>query len=108
MGIKEVVTVAMALSYLLAPAYAEEDDTKSCISMASKGLREFPDDRSKRFLGKVQEDTARCRGGDKALIYRNTPWVDWQNYYATGDGSTRKEGREASTKLGEHLLDYSL
>jgi hypothetical protein len=103
MGTKDVVYVVLVLSSLLAPAYAAEGESKSCISMAFKGVREFPDDRSKRFLGKVEEDTARCRGGDKALIYRDTPWVDWQNYYATGDETSRKEGKEAITKLGEHL-----
>lgn len=102
MNIRDVVYVVLALSSFLGPAYAEEE-TRSCIKMAAQGLREFPDDRSQRFLGKVEEDTARCRGGEKALKYRNTPWVDWQNYYATGDASSRKKGKEAITKLGEHL-----
>ncbi len=104
MNTKDVVFVVFAFSSLLTPAYAVEEENKACISMAREGLREFPEDRSKRFLGKVEEETARCRGGDKALKYRDTPWVDWQNYYATGDSSSRKPGREAITKLGEHLF----
>ena len=80
-----------------------ESEIKACIETAKRGLLEVPDDRSKRFLGKVQEDTARCRGGEKATNYRDTPWVDWQNYYATGDVSSKKEGRDAITKLGKHV-----
>ncbi len=80
-----------------------DNEIESCIRTAKQGLLEFPDDRSRRFLGKVQEDTARCRGGEKAVKYRDRPWVDWQNYYATGDVSSLKEGREARTKLGRHL-----
>ncbi|WP_078119825.1 peroxidase family protein [Thiosocius teredinicola] len=81
-----------------------DDDTRSCLKAAAEGFLEIPDDRSKRFLGKVEEDTARCRGGEKAAQYRDRPWVDWQNYYATGDGRSLKEGREAKTKLGDHLF----
>ena len=72
--------------------------------MVKDGLRKLPNDRTQRFLGKVGEDTAFCRGGEKAVIYRGVPWVDWQNYYATGDASSKAEGGyEAITKLGEHL-----
>ncbi|MES9944927.1 MAG: peroxidase family protein [Candidatus Thiodiazotropha sp.] len=81
----------------------EESDIDACIDSAKRGLLKVPEDRSKRFLGKVREDTARCRGGDKALKYRNTPWVDWQNYHATGDAKSKRSGREAKTKLGEHI-----
>ena len=82
----------------------DESDVAACVSSASRGLLEVPDDRSRRFLGKVAEDTARCRGGEKAVRWRGVPWVDWQNYHATGDASTLQEGREARTKIGEHLF----
>jgi hypothetical protein len=81
-----------------------ESEIEACLESAKRGLLEVPEDRSLRFLGKVEEDTARCRGGDKAVQYRNTPWVDWQNYYATGDGASKHEGREAITPLGEHIF----
>lgn len=83
---------------------SEDSDVEACVSTASTGLRPIADDRSERFLGKVQEDTARCRGGDKAVASRDTPWVDWSNYWATGDISTESDGREAITSLGEHLF----
>jgi len=100
------ITVTWVLAALLCnhPMIAwAESETQACIETAKSGLLDIPEDRSKRFLGKVQEDTARCRGGEKAVQYRDTPWVDWQNYYATGDANSKHEGREAITKLGEHL-----
>jgi len=76
-----------------------------CISSAKSGLLKVPDDRSKRFLGKVQKDTARCRGGDEANQWQDTPWVDWQHYFATGDNSSiAPDGKKAKTKIGEHLF----
>ena len=80
-----------------------ESETQACIEAAERGLLEVPDDRSQRFLGKVRQDTALCRGGEKAVKYRATPWVDWQNYYGTGDATSKKEGPEAITQIGQHL-----
>lgn len=104
-----VVVAALLLSpFLIAHSADSETESESelqaCIASAKRGLLDVPDDRSLRFLGKVREDTARCRGGEKAVQYRDTPWVDWQNYYATGDATSKKEGREAITSIGEHLL----
>ncbi|MBL4865655.1 MAG: hypothetical protein JKY67_04685, partial [Pseudomonadales bacterium] len=79
------------------------DELRACAQLVKKGLREIPVERGDRFLGKVQKDTALCRGGETALKYRDTPWVDWSNYWATGDASTKKEGSKARTLLGEHL-----
>lgn len=60
-----------------------------CADEISTGVRPIATSRDRRFLGKVQASTARCRGGDKAVSRRDVSWVDWANYYATGDGSTR-------------------
>ena len=76
---------------------------KACVRMTEKGLRPIAEQQSKRFLGKVTEDTANCRGGDKALAYRDSVWVDWANYWAAGDASSLAEGLEAITELGKHL-----
>lgn len=64
---------------------------RACKRMVASGLREIPDDRADRFLGKVEADTAHCRGGQRALeAHRlDRPWVDWQSYWATGDGASR-------------------
>lgn len=79
------------------------EELDACASMVRDGLLEIPENRADRFLGKVGEDTARCRGGEKAASFRNTPWVDWSNYWATGDESSKKEGSKAITLIGEHL-----
>lgn len=78
-------------------------DAKACVEMVRGGLRPIADDPSQRFLGKVEEATARCRGGDKAVDNRAAPWVDWSNYWATGDAGSKKQGAEARTRLGEHI-----
>jgi hypothetical protein len=67
-------------------------DVSECAAMVARGLRPVAAERTERFLGKVHEDTARCRGGDKAVVLRDLPWVDWQNYWATGDASSRAPG----------------
>ena len=100
-----------ALSSLLAPllffspmiVYAQSD-LSACIESAKGGLLEISDDRSRRFLGKVEQATARCRGGEKAVKYRHAPWVDWQNYYATADARSKHDGEDAITLPGKHLL----
>ena len=38
--------------------------------------------RTARFLGKVDADTARCRGGERAVDARASPYVDWPGYWA--------------------------
>lgn len=60
-----------------------------CADELSTGVRPIAAARDRRFLGKVQSSTARCRGGDKAVAGREVSWVDWANYYATGDGTSK-------------------
>jgi hypothetical protein len=64
-------------------------DIEACVRTAWAGLRPLAEDRAQRFLGKVGEDRARCRGGARALELRRGPWVDWPHYWATGDGGSR-------------------
>ncbi len=66
----------------------DRDVAAACARLVEGGFRPIADERDERFLGKVQEDTARCRGGEHAVSLRQTPWVDWGNYWATGDGAT--------------------
>ena len=39
-----------------------------------------------------RELVARCRGGDRAAAFRTTPYVDWTNYWATGDSASLLPG----------------
>jgi hypothetical protein len=64
----------------------------SCLAYAFGGLRAVATDRTERFLGKVVEDTARCRGGEKAVAWRNSPWIDWPQYFSAGDHESRSSG----------------
>ena len=62
------------------------------VTVCSRGPEAVAADRGYRFLGKVAEDTAFCRGGQKAVNGRPRPWIDWQNYWAIGDASSRVSG----------------
>ncbi len=83
----------------------EEESLKACASVVFAGFRKIAETRDLRFNGKVAEATALCRGGQKALQFRNTPWVDWSNYWGTGDGTTRPPG--LLTKGGPALRGVS-
>lgn len=90
--------VALAVVPLLAaPCLArsnqeEEQSIKACAQMVLKGVRKIADTRDQRFEAKVAEATALCRGGQKALLFRNTPWADWSQYWGTGDGTSKPPG----------------
>ncbi|HEY6250333.1 MAG TPA: peroxidase family protein [Candidatus Angelobacter sp.] len=72
---------------------------KDCASVIQSGFRPIATDAAYRFQGKVQEDTAGCRGGETAKKYRSSPWVDWTNYWGTGDSSS-KSNLDLQTQLG--------
>jgi hypothetical protein len=73
-------------------------DWIACLQLARSGFRPFAQERAERFQGKVQEDTARCRGGERAVAFRRFPWTDWQNYWSAGDARSR--GAEAFWRVG--------
>jgi hypothetical protein len=70
----------------------EARELQACAHAALQGFLKIPDIRSQRFLGKVTEKTALCRGGQKTLQFRMTPWVDWSQYWGTGDMSSLPTG----------------
>ena len=72
----------------------------ACAKMAAAGFRRVAEDRTGRFLGKVDSDTARCRGGDNAVRFRGSPYVDWANYWAAGDERGMAPGSDV---IGSHL-----
>ncbi len=57
-----------------------------------EGLRKVAPEREVRFEAKVSQANALCRGGQRALQFRDTPWVDWSNYWGTGDASSIPSG----------------
>ncbi|MGH8657070.1 MAG: peroxidase family protein [Gammaproteobacteria bacterium] len=91
-GIAAADTIAQTLEAL-----------RDCARIVNEGFRPIAEDRKLRFLGKVQKETANCRGGQKALEFMDAPWVDWQTYWAAGDETTKARGREPFTTLGQHV-----
>jgi hypothetical protein len=85
------LSTACGLSILLTacthPGAKEEEarELEACKQMVLGGLLKIPETRDMRFLGKVAEATAMCRGGQQAVQFRLTPWVDWSQYWGTGD-----------------------
>jgi hypothetical protein len=87
-----VIAGAAAIWFNLKPT--EEDDAaiaSACADIMKLGMRKVADQPTERFLGKVEEARARCRGGDRAVAYQDTPWVDWANYWGTGDASSKSD-----------------
>ncbi len=71
---------------------AKTASLKACEEVLANGLRPIAQTREERFQGKVDEARALCRGGDNAVAASKTPWVDWANYFATGDASSKSPG----------------
>ncbi len=71
---------AVALAVLGAYPILKTIEFKSCLAYAFGGFRDVALDRADRFLGKVDEDTERCRGGDAAAAMQSAPWIVWQRY----------------------------
>src|SRR5262249_43077631 len=79
---------------------ADPESDLACASTTAGGFRRIADDRTGRFLAKVDTNTARCRGGERAVSFRSSPYVDWANYWATGDAGTMADG---TTAIGSPL-----
>jgi len=88
----------------LAPVHAGDSDAeivKACLEILAHGPRPLAQERAQRFDGKVSFDAvARCRGGEKAVVAHGTtavtPWVDWPNYWAAADKSSRSEKSDST------------
>jgi len=74
------------------PKKQEMLELQACAAAALQGFRPIADNRAQRFQAKVTLLTASCRGGQKAVQYRFTPYVDWSNYWGTGDLSSLPKG----------------
>jgi Animal haem peroxidase len=84
--------VFAALVLLIAYPFLEDTELAGCLAYFSGGVRGVATDRSNRFLGKVHQDTIRCRGRKDAAPWRATPWLDWQRYWGAGDASSKYAG----------------
>jgi hypothetical protein len=98
-----ILTAACMLSAQTAPTASQpapsgkQEEAKALLACAQMVIDEarvlkIPNVRGERFQGKVSEATALCRGGEQALQFRGTPWVDWSNYWGTGDMTSLPSG----------------
>jgi len=86
----KICWLLVGASLLVAGCASEPQDLLACAKRAWKGLRPVAEERTERFLGKPEhEESLRCRGGERAVALRGNPWIDWQNYWATGDAATK-------------------
>jgi hypothetical protein len=74
---------------------------KACADSLTAELRKIAPQRATRFLGKVEEFRARCRGDDNAVKFMRTPWVDWSNYWGAGDAASKSQTHDT----GPQVLD---
>jgi hypothetical protein len=86
---RRLVWLPFGMLLLLGGCGSHPADLLACLRMTFDGFRPIAVERDHRFLGKVKEETARCRGGALAVERRAEPWVDWASYWATGDGRSR-------------------
>src|SRR5262245_22103631 len=89
---------------------SDSDIRKACLEVLKHGPRVIAAGRTGRFGGKVSfEAVGRGRGGANAVAKRNTPWLDWSNYWATADASSRSDKSDTAAfpipPLLRHLLD---
>lgn len=90
LAVAAVVVIVIAICLAVSPDLrADVQALRGCQELVAAGVRPIADQRKDRFLGKVQEYTARCRGGERAVAQRGTPWVDWSNYFGAGDSSSK-------------------
>jgi len=97
---RKTLCVGVGALLLLSGCASSHKELKACAELVNGGFRPVAKERTERFLGKVQEATAECRGGERALAFRQTPYVDWANYWATGDAGSFYPGTDS---IGGHL-----
>ena len=102
---REICFLLFSLTFLLGACAGtnggvDPQGDLACAKMAAGGFRPVAEDRTSRFLGKVGADTARCRGGDTTVRFRDSPHVDWANYWATGDARSMSPGSDV---VGSHV-----
>jgi heme peroxidase len=73
----------------------------ACIEDFSAGLPLIANERTARFLGKGSAAHVHCHGGAQAVAFMSPPWIDWPNYWATGDERSKSDRRE----LGLPFID---
>ena len=71
---REIGLFLLGALLVLGGCASRHETIEACLQVAERGLRPVAEERDQRFLGKVKEDTARCRGGDRTVDGRSLPW----------------------------------
>ena len=74
------------------PKLEEAKELQACAKAVLGGIKSIPDLREQRFLGKVSDNSMVCRAGSMSLQFQRTPWVDWSQYWGTGDMNSLPKG----------------
>jgi len=74
------------------PKKEEAVALQACVKAVLAGFRTIATTREARYEGKDTEANTLCHGGYKTLQFRLTPWVDWSQYWGTGDMSSLPTG----------------
>lgn len=73
----------------------------SCLSVLMQDdIQHVAKTREQRFLGKVTGRRAHCLGGDHAVALNRNPWLDWPNFWGTGDSLSLSSSPLASSFFG--------
>src|SRR5436190_8990147 len=83
-----IALVAIAPLLAACESAVTRPDVLACARMAADGARPIAATRSARFLGKVDADAVRCRGGEHETPPAAAPYVDWPGYWAAGDADS--------------------
>jgi hypothetical protein len=65
--------------------HSSQTISKDCVQAFGRGIHPVASERISRFLGKVSKEDDSCRGGEVAVANRQSPWVDWANYWGVGE-----------------------
>jgi Animal haem peroxidase len=71
----------------------------ACLEDLRAGLPLIAKERAARFDGKGTLAHVRCHGGAHAVDFMSTPWVDWENYWAAGDASSKSDRTEPGLSI---------
>ena len=94
------VVIALTGLLLLGGCDALESET-SCLSVLMQGdIQRVAKTRERRFLGKITGKRAHCLGGDHAVVLSQNPWMDWPNFWGTGDSLSLSSSPLAGSFFG--------
>jgi Animal haem peroxidase len=106
-AIVAALSIGAVIAAIAADRARAEDELAvitACVETFTSGLPLIAAERTGRFQGKIDEAHALCRGGDTAVRQMSTPWVDWSNYWATGDASSKSARRDSGSFITDRNM----